>query len=111
MIMPDNANRQLAVRPYEIITEIDIPALPENTKGTYKKNNGRKVWAFATAALALRLNIAGRFEQNVRVVLGGVASVLLRAFDSEMTLWGSNLNDSTIKQTAGAAITGGTAPA
>lgn len=105
--MPDNAKGCLqCCVPDEIITEINIPALPENSRETYIKIMDRKVWSFATAAAAVRLNVAGGTVQNIRVVLGGVAPVPLRAFDSELTLRGSNLDENTVKRSAGAVITG-----
>jgi CO/xanthine dehydrogenase FAD-binding subunit len=73
----------------EILTEIRIPAIPQNTASKFIKLGKRKAMAIAvvSAAARLTLNEAGKITQ-ARIALGSVAPTPMRAFKAEAMLEG-----------------------
>ena len=65
-----------ALRADEIVTEIEIPFRP--THSTYVKFALRKSWDFAIASAAVSAVIQDGIWNDVRIVLGGVATFPLQ---------------------------------
>jgi aerobic carbon-monoxide dehydrogenase medium subunit len=89
------------MEPGEILTAIHLPPLPAGTRATYQKFLPRSHDDYATVSVAatLRLDGDGRCE-HVRVALGGVAGVPLRAQVVEEALRGEVLTDRRISDAA-----------
>jgi carbon-monoxide dehydrogenase medium subunit len=77
------------LKPAEVLTSVQLPPLKEGTRATYVKFLPRTQDDYATVSVAasLRLNDDGRCA-DVRVALGGVAGVPLRARATEDALRG-----------------------
>ena len=95
--VPREDSRRLTIlEPTEIITQIDIPASPPQSIGTYLKAMDRKVWSFALVSLAAQLTWNGDRISESRLVFGGVAPRPWRRQDIEALLQDQKLDDSTI---------------
>ena len=95
----------LTRRPDEILTEVRLPDLT-GIRSTYWKlrRRGSVDFPVASAAVAARLSGDGRVEQ-IRIVLGAVASRPLAAPQAEAMLTGGPLSDEVIAAAADAAYT------
>jgi carbon-monoxide dehydrogenase medium subunit len=81
------------LRPDEMITEVRLPApRPNAVISEFARRHGD----FAIVAVAAAVERAGRICHDARVVLGGVASTVLRANGAEATLIGSDLSADAI---------------
>lgn len=89
------------LQPGELLTAVHLPPLAPGTRATYLKFLPRTADDYATVsvAVALRLDADGRCE-HIRVALGGVAGVPLRARVVEDALAGERLTDATIAEAA-----------
>jgi carbon-monoxide dehydrogenase medium subunit len=90
------------LQPGELLTSVQLPPLAPGTRATYLKFLPRTHDDYATVsvAVALRLDGDGRCE-HIRVALGGVAGVPLRARVVEDALTGEHLTDARIAEAAG----------
>jgi xanthine dehydrogenase YagS FAD-binding subunit len=77
------------LRAHELITAVELPALPFAARSTYRKVRDRASYAFAlvSAAAALDLDAQGNVR-DVRLALGGVAHKPWRAWKAEEALRG-----------------------
>ncbi|HEX6536477.1 MAG TPA: xanthine dehydrogenase family protein subunit M [Gemmatimonadaceae bacterium] len=80
--------RENALRPGELITAIDLPALPFARRSLYLKVRDRASYAFALASAAVALDVAGGTVRAARIALGGVATKPWRATAAERALVG-----------------------
>ncbi len=104
----DDERIEYRLRPGELLTEIRIPAQPDNSHGVYLKAMDRRAWAFALVSAAAQLTIEGGKVTRARLVLGGVANVPRRVTDAEELLEGQSLTPELAAQAADMAITGAT---
>ncbi len=82
------------LHPDELITAVEIPALPFASRSTYRKVRDRASYAFALVSVAAALDVDDSGNvRDVRLALGGVAHKPWRALKAEALLKG---------QTAGA---------
>jgi len=102
----DNVLRENILKPAEIVTEITIPAQPDNAKQIYKKFMRRASWDFAVVSVALIITKEGNECKNMKLVLGGVAPKPWRVEKAEDFLKGKTLSESTIERTAQIALEG-----
>ncbi|MGA9869753.1 MAG: xanthine dehydrogenase family protein subunit M [Rhodococcus sp. (in: high G+C Gram-positive bacteria)] len=72
----------------EIVTGLEIPALPDGTVSTYRKVRDRASYAFAIASVAAVLRVENRQVTEARIALGGVAHKPWRAITAEGDLLG-----------------------
>ena len=72
----------------ELITAIELPALPFAVRSTYRKVRDRASYAFALISVAAALELEGGTVKNVRLALGGVAHKPWRAWEAEAFLNG-----------------------
>lgn len=96
---------ETVLRPGELITAIDLPALPMAAKSTYRKVRDRSSYAFAlvSVAAALELGEDGTVK-DVRLALGGVAAKPWRAFKAEDALRGKPANAAAFRAAAAAEL-------
>lgn len=85
----------------EILTEIQVPNLPPHTGAAYTKFAKREGdMAFVGAAVSITLNARNGTCQDVRIALGGVASIPMRAKGAEKLLVGKRIEDNLLKEAA-----------
>jgi xanthine dehydrogenase YagS FAD-binding subunit len=73
----------------ELITSIDLPALPVAAGSRYRKIRDRASYAFALVSAAVALEVADGTVREVRIGLGGVAHKPWRARTAEEALVGT----------------------
>ncbi len=72
----------------ELITAIELPALPMAARSTYRKVRDRSSYAFALVSVAAAIELDGDTIVDVRLALGGVAHKPWRASKAEDALKG-----------------------
>jgi xanthine dehydrogenase YagS FAD-binding subunit len=105
-VIPKNASdREIALAPDEILTEILVPPAAGVHNGTYEIRQKTALdWPLATASVALKMK--GKSVASARVVLGHVAPVPWRAVAAERTLDGRALTAAVADEAAKAAQVG-----
>jgi xanthine dehydrogenase YagS FAD-binding subunit len=74
--------------PGELITAVELPALPFAARSTYRKVRDRASYAFALVSVAAALELQGDTVKDVRLALGGIAPKPWRAWKAEAALKG-----------------------
>jgi carbon-monoxide dehydrogenase medium subunit len=92
------------LRPDELVTTIEIPAVPARSAGIYIKHGRRKAMELATVGVAVSLALDGEACGNIRIVLGAVAPTPIRARRAEALLAGRVPTASLIAAAAQAAM-------
>jgi xanthine dehydrogenase YagS FAD-binding subunit len=88
----------------ELITAFEIPDAPFARRSLYLKIRDRESYEFALASAAVALELDGETVKDVRIALGGVATVPWRANEAEAKLKGQPLNAETLASAADAAF-------
>lgn len=93
------------LHPDELITAVEIPALPFASRSTYRKVRDRASYAFALISVAAALDVddAGNVR-DVRLALGGVAHKPWRALKAEALLKGQTADAGTFRAAAEAEL-------
>jgi xanthine dehydrogenase YagS FAD-binding subunit len=84
----DRPDVETVLVPGDLITAIELPALPFATHSTYRKVRDRASYAFALVSVAAALEVEDDRVKDVRIALGGVAHKPWRAWRAEQTLRG-----------------------
>lgn len=84
----DHPEIDTMLEPGELITAIELPALPFAANSSYRKVRDRASYAFALISVAAALGLDGDRITDVRIALGGVAHKPWRAFKAEAALRG-----------------------
>jgi xanthine dehydrogenase YagS FAD-binding subunit len=90
----------------ELITAIEVPALPVATRSSYRKVRDRASYAFALVSVAAALQIENGKIVDVRLALGGVASKPWRAWKLEAALRGQAASADNFRTAAEAELSG-----
>jgi xanthine dehydrogenase YagS FAD-binding subunit len=89
----------------ELITAVELPALPMAARSTYRKIRDRSSYAFALVSVAASLDVApDGTVQDVRVALGGVAPKPWRAVTAEAFLRGQPASPQSFRNAAQAEL-------
>lgn len=88
----------------ELLTEIEIPLLPANTRSGYLKVRDRVSYEFALTSAAVALAIDDGVIADARVALGGVGTIPWRAPEAEAVLRGAPTDAQVFRAAADAAI-------
>jgi xanthine dehydrogenase YagS FAD-binding subunit len=72
----------------ELITAVELPALPSAARSTYRKVRDRASYAFALVSVAAVLELDEDIVKDVRLAMGGVAPKPWRAWKAEAALRG-----------------------
>jgi xanthine dehydrogenase YagS FAD-binding subunit len=89
----------------ELITAIEIPLLPADTRSGYLKVRDRASYEFALTSAAVALRTEAGVISEARVGLGGVGSKPWRARDAERVLVGAPATAATFQRAAQAELT------
>mgnify|MGYP000327161780 CR=1 FL=1 len=84
----DDPTRDTTLEPGELITAVELPALPWATRSRYRKVRDRASYAFALISVAAALDVADGQVKDVRLALGGVSHKPHRARTAEEQLRG-----------------------
>jgi aerobic carbon-monoxide dehydrogenase medium subunit len=95
---------QTALAPDEIVTGIEIPAVPRHSASVYIKHGRRKAMELATVGVAVCLTLVGGTCRNVHIVLGAVAPTPIRVKPAETLLEGQAPREELIEAAAQAAM-------
>ncbi len=88
----------------DLITAVDLPALPMGTHSHYRKVRDRASYAFALVSVGAALDVHDGVVGDVRIALGGVAHKPWRATIAEDTLRGSPANVDSFRAAAEAEL-------
>lgn len=87
--LPDDApERDTVLQHGELITAVELPALPVAAHSIYRKVRDRRSYAFALVSVAAALRVRDGTIEDVRIACGGVAHKPWRAARAEETLRG-----------------------
>jgi len=88
----------------ELITHVEIPALPFAVKSHYLKVRDRASYEFALTSAAVALDIQNGTIKGARVAMGGVGTKPWRSVEAEKVLIGATANAQTYRAAADAAL-------
>jgi xanthine dehydrogenase YagS FAD-binding subunit len=104
-VLPDEElYKENVLQPGEMVTEIIVPPPASGLVSSYRKVRERGSWDFALASVALALRMSGKRVEEARVVLGGVAPKPWRSPAAEAALVGRQLDATTARTAAEAAV-------
>jgi xanthine dehydrogenase YagS FAD-binding subunit len=91
----------------ELITAVDLPAMPFATRSHYLKMRDRASYAFALVSVAAILDLRADGTINgARIALGGVAHKPWRALEAEKSLIGKKADEKSLRSAAETALAG-----
>ena len=96
----DTPNRDTNLESDELITAVDLPALPFAKRSLYRKVRDRASYAFALVSVAAAVEIEDGLIRHVRLALGGVAHKPWRAFAAENFLIGKPCEEQVLREAA-----------
>jgi len=100
----DRPELDTLLAPGELITAIELPALPFATRSAYRKVRDRSSYAFALVSVAAALDIDQGVVCDVRLALGGVAHKPWRARVAEDALKGRPATPDNFRAAAAAEL-------
>jgi xanthine dehydrogenase YagS FAD-binding subunit len=92
------------LKPDEVMVAIVVPIEKWTSRSAYLKIRDRQSYAFALASAAIALDLDGSKVRQVRIALGGLATVPWRAHEAEAALKGKTLGEATATEAAKAAF-------
>jgi xanthine dehydrogenase YagS FAD-binding subunit len=95
-----------ALKPGEIVRDIEVPALFNSTDQRYTKFTLRKPIDFAIVSVAMVATIESGIFGDVRIALGGVAPGPVRARAAEAMLKGTKASEKIAFEAAEIAVSG-----
>jgi xanthine dehydrogenase YagS FAD-binding subunit len=104
--LPDgHPDMETVLRPHELITGVELPALPFSKRSAYRKVRDRASYAFALVSVAASIDIGPDHSvRDVRLALGGVAPKPWRAFTAEAELRGRQATEAQFREAAEAEL-------
>ena len=100
----DTPHIETVLRHGELITGIELPALPVAANSAYRKVRDRSSYAFALISVAAALHVEDGIVAEARVALGGVAHKPWRAAKAEAALVGRPANEAAFRAAAQAEL-------
>jgi xanthine dehydrogenase YagS FAD-binding subunit len=86
----DSPHLETTLQPGEIITAVEVPALPAGARSAYRKVRDRASFAFAVVSVAAAVDVADDGTlRDVRIAFGGAAPKPWRATAAEQALLGA----------------------
>jgi xanthine dehydrogenase YagS FAD-binding subunit len=96
----DAPDKDTVLQHGELITAVELPALPFAMHSTYRKVRDRASFAFALVSVAAALDVDAGKVRNVRIALGGVAHKPWRVEEAEELLVGRTAGETAFEQAA-----------
>jgi xanthine dehydrogenase YagS FAD-binding subunit len=100
----DHPEIETSLQPNELITAVDLAAIPWAKRSHYLKVRDRASYAFALVSVAAALDLSGGKIKQVRLALGGVALKPWRAHKAEQTLTGKAPDEKNLRAAAEAEL-------
>lgn len=100
----DTPHIETILVPGELITGFTVSAGPWTRRSRYVKVRDRASYDFALASAAVALELDGDRVVTARIALGGLATVPWRSRAAEQAIEGRELNESTARDAAEAAL-------
>jgi xanthine dehydrogenase YagS FAD-binding subunit len=100
----DEPERDTVLGHGELITAVEVPALPFAARSRYRKVRDRASYAFALVSIAAALDVGDGVIRDARVAFGGVAHVPWRAPAAEAALRGAPPTEETFERAADAEL-------
>jgi xanthine dehydrogenase YagS FAD-binding subunit len=100
----DHPEHETVLAPGELITAVDLPALPFATRSLYRKMRDRASYAFALVSVAAALDTEDGIIKAARLALGGVGTKPWRAWEGEAALVGQPANEASYRAAAEVAM-------
>ena len=97
---------ETALAPDELITAFRIARAPFTRRSLFLKVRDRQSYEFALASAAVALDLDGDTVKQVRIALGGVATVPWRAHEAEASLINQRLDEIGMRRAADLAFAG-----
>jgi xanthine dehydrogenase YagS FAD-binding subunit len=95
------------LRPGELITAVDLPALPAGSRSHYLKVRDRNSFAFALVSVAAIVNMDSNNRiREARIVLGGVAHKPWRIPSAEEAIRGREATEAVFQECAKILVNG-----
>jgi xanthine dehydrogenase YagS FAD-binding subunit len=104
LVPGDYPERETVLAPGELITAVDLPALPFASRSLYLKMRDRASYAFALVSVAAALDREDGTIKAARLALGGVGTKPWRAWEAEAALAGRPANEESYRAAAEAAL-------
>ncbi|MGA7159204.1 MAG: xanthine dehydrogenase family protein subunit M [Acidobacteriaceae bacterium] len=100
----DSPELETVLTPGELITAIELPALPFARRSMYRKVRDRASYAFALVSVAAAIELEGETVKRVHLALGGVAPKPWRARKLEAALEGKPVLEENFRTAARAEL-------
>jgi len=100
----DEPDRDTVLEHGELITAVDLPALPLAAGSRYRKVRDRASYAFALVSLASAVHVADGVVRDVRLAFGGIAPRPWRAWRAEAALRGGPATAEAFRRAADAEL-------
>ena len=104
LVPGDTPEKENTLQQGELITSVEIPAMPFAANSTYIKVRDRASYEFALTSAAVALDIANGVIQNARIALGGVGTKPWRAKEAEQFLMNKKATADNYKAAADIAL-------
>jgi len=102
----DTPERETALPPGALITNVTLPAAPVAARSRYRKVRERASYAFANGSIAAALQVEDGVVRDVRLAFGAVASRPWRARTAEQALTGGPATAEAFAAAADAELAG-----
>jgi len=100
----DAPGRDTTLEHGDLITAVDLPALPIAARSTYRKVRDRASFAFALVSVAAAVELDGDAIADVRIAFGGLAHAPWRAAQAEQALRGRPATEASFRAAADAEL-------
>ncbi|TQK02646.1 xanthine dehydrogenase family protein subunit M [Herbaspirillum sp. SJZ107] len=100
----DHPELDTVLAPGELVTAVELPALPFAAHSSYRKVRDRSSYAFALVSVAAAIDVDGGVVRDVRLALGGVAHKPWRAWTAENALKGQPASTDSFRAAAAAEL-------
>lgn len=100
----DQPDRDTLLCHGELITAVDLPALPIAVRSTYRKVGDRASYAFALVSVAAAVDVADGVIRDTRIAMGGLAHKPWRATRAEDLLRGAPATTEVFRAAADAEL-------
>lgn len=103
--LPDGTpERDTVLEHGELITAVELPALPVAAHSAYYKVRDRASYAFALVSVAAAMEVSNGRIRDVRIAFGGIAHKPWRALRAEGSLRGAPANEENYRRAAEAEL-------